>query len=405
MILKIAWRNVWRNKRRTLITAAAIFFAVLFSVVAESFNRGIFDGMIDNTVRFYSGYGQVLKKGYWEERTLDKSFELSDSLSQQLLSIDGVDQLVPRLESFALASYGKITKSSMLVGIDPSKENQLTGLSKRVVKGAYLKADDQAILISEGLANKFKLDIQDTLVLISQGYHGVNAAGKYPVKGIVSFGSPELNATMVFLPLATAQWFYGAEGLLSTLVLDIENKSTAERAVAELKKTLNADDYELKDWKQMMPEIIEMKALKESSNKIMLLVLYLIVSFGIFGVIVMMTKERQYEFAVLLSIGMQRRTLSMITWLETVLLGVCGALVGIVASYAMMYYILLNPIKVTGDMAVAYEKFGIEPILLTSVDLDIFANQAITVFVITSLIALYPLNKIWKMKPVDAMRS
>ncbi len=405
MILKIAWRNVWRNKRRTLITAAAIFFAVLFSVVAESFNRGIFDGMIDNTVRFYSGYGQVLKKGYWEERTLDKSFELSDSLSQQLLSIDGVDQLVPRLESFALASYGKITKSSMLVGIDPSKENQLTGLSKRVVKGTYLKADDQAILISEGLANKFKLDIQDTLVLISQGYHGVNAAGKYPVKGIVSFGSPELNATMVFLPLATAQWFYGAEGLLSTLVLDIENKSTAERAVAELQKTLNADDYELKDWKQMMPEIIEMKALKESSNKIMLLVLYLIVSFGIFGVIVMMTKERQYEFAVLLSIGMQRRTLSMITWLETVLLGVFGALIGIVASYAMMYYILLNPIKVTGDMAVAYEKFGIEPILLTSVDLDIFANQAITVFVITSLIALYPLNKIWKMKPVDAMRS
>jgi ABC-type lipoprotein release transport system permease subunit len=405
MILKIAWRNVWRNKRRTFITAAAIFFAVLFSVIAESFNRGIFDGMIDNTVRFYSGYGQVLKKGYWEERTLDKSFELNDSLRQQLLRIDGVDQLVPRLESFALASHGKITKSSLLVGIDPFKENQLTGLSKRIKKGTYLSADDQAILISEGLANKLKLDVQDTLVLISQGYHGVNAAGKYPVKGIVSFGSPELNATMIFMPLASAQWFYGAEGLLSTLVLDIENKSTAERALAELQTTLNADSYELKDWKQMMPEIIEMKALKESSNKIMLFVLYLIVSFGIFGVIVMMTKERQYEFAVLLSIGMQRRTLSVITWLETVLLGVCGALVGIVISYAMMYYISLNPIKVTGDMAVAYEKFGIEPLLLTSVDIDIFANQAIVVFIITSLIALYPLNKIWKMKPVDAMRS
>jgi ABC-type lipoprotein release transport system permease subunit len=291
------------------------------------------------------------------------------------------------------------------VGIDPFKENQLTGLSKRIKKGTYLSADDQAILISEGLANKLKLDVQDTLVLISQGYHGVNAAGKYPVKGIVSFGSPELNATMIFMPLASAQWFYGAEGLLSTLVLDIENKSTAERALAELQTTLNADSYELKDWKQMMPEIIEMKALKENSNKIMLFVLYLIVSFGIFGVIVMMTKERQYEFAVLLSIGMQRRTLSVITWLETVLLGVCGALVGIVISYAMMYYISLNPIKVTGDMAVAYEKFGIEPLLLTSVDIDIFANQAIVVFIITSLIALYPLNKIWKMKPVDAMRS
>jgi len=405
MIFKIAWRNIWRNKRRTGITAASIFFAVLFSVTADSFNRGIFDGMIDDTVSFYIGYVQVLKKDYWEERSLDKSLVLSKELEAKLKNTKGVNDVVPRLESFALASYGKITKSSMVVGIAPEKENTLTGLKKRVVKGAYLADGDQSVMISEGLAEKLKLGVNDTIVLISQGYHGVNAAGKYPVKGIVSFGSPELNSRLIYMPLATAQWFYGADGLITSAVLDIDSKEAATKAVKELGESLDLNDFEVKDWKSMMPELMELRDLKRSSGKIMDMILYLIVSFGIFGTILMMTKERQYEFGILVSIGMKRRTLAMTTWLETIFLGFLGAMIGIVISYALMYYIMLNPIVVTGEMAETYEKFGLDPVLGTSVAWDIFAKQAVLVFFITSFLALYPLFKIWRMKPVEAMRA
>lgn len=404
MILKIAWRNIWRNKRRTAITAASIFFAVLFSVAINSLNRGIFDNMIDNSVSFHSGFAQVVQKGYWEERSLDKAFQLTPELQQQLTSIKCVKAAVPRLESFALTSYGKITKTAAIIGIDPEKENQLTGLSKRVKQGSYLQADDQAVLLSEGLAQKLKLGINDTIVLISQGYQGVNAAGKYPVKGLVSFGSPELNAGMIYMPLATAQWFYGAEGLITAAVLDIDDKQAAEVAVAELRPQLK-EPFELKNWQEMMPELMDMKDMKESSNIITVLILYLIVAFGIFGTILMMTKEREYEFGVLLSIGMKRRQLALSTWIETLLLGFLGAFIGISISYALMYYLKVNPIEVTGDMATTYAKFGIEAKLPASTDWDLFYVQGIIVMLITTILALYPAFKIWGMNPVQAMRG
>jgi ABC-type antimicrobial peptide transport system permease subunit len=131
----------------------------------------------------------------------------------------------------------------------------------------------------------------------------------------------------------------------------------------------------------------------------------LIVSFGIFGVILMMTKERQHEFGVLLSIGMKRHQLALITWLETLFLGVLGVLIGIGVSYGLMYYLSVNPIVVTGDMAATYAKFGIEPLLPASVDADLFYKQALIVGVITTLMALYPCLSIWRMQPVDAMRT
>jgi ABC-type lipoprotein release transport system permease subunit len=406
MIFKIAWRNIWRNKRRTAITAASIFFAVLFSVTMGAINRGMFDKMIDDSVNFYTGYAQVTQKGYWEERFLEKSFELSPALEATLKASPGVKDVVPRLESYALAAYKKITKSALVVGIDPEKEAALTGLSERMVAGNYLNKGEAAVLIGEGLSQKLKLGVGDTIVLISQGYRGVNAAGKYLVKGIISFGAPDMSAKMIYMPLKTAQWFYGATELVTTVVLDVRDKYATELAVNNLRTVLDtANTYDVLGWQEMMPEIMEMKSMKESSNTIVVLILYLIISFGIFGVILMMTKERQREFGVLLSIGMKRSQLGIITWVETMFLGLIGAIIGIAVSYALMYYIFLNPIPITGDMAKAYADFGIEAKICVSIDSDIFYSQGIIVILITTLLALYPCLQIWKMKPIEAMRA
>jgi len=207
------------------------------------------------------------------------------------------------------------------------------------------------------------------------------------------------------MPLLATQDFYGADNRITSVVLDVEDKHKAELAVSNLNNTLSTENYEIKDWKAMMPEIISMKEMKESSNKIVMFILYFIVAFGIFGTILMMTKERQYEFGVLISIGMKRKILAFTIWLETMFLGVLGALFGIGISYAIMYYLCLNPIEVTGDMAAMYTKFGIEPLLPASVDIDIFVTQAFIVFLLTSFLALYPCLSIMRMKPVEAMRA
>ncbi|HEX6846436.1 MAG TPA: ABC transporter permease, partial [Chitinophagaceae bacterium] len=118
-LIKMAWKNLWRNKSRTLITIAAIFFAVILSVTASSLKSGIFDNLVKNVVSFYSGYIQVHKKGYQDEQLLDNSFPASAELETKILSQKNISAITPRLESFALASSENTTKGCMITGISP----------------------------------------------------------------------------------------------------------------------------------------------------------------------------------------------------------------------------------------------------------------------------------------------
>ncbi|MCB0629600.1 MAG: FtsX-like permease family protein [Saprospiraceae bacterium] len=405
MILKLAWRNIWRNRRRTLITMASILFAVLFASFMESLQKGAWNHMIKNVVNYYFGYAQIHQKGYWDEQTIDKAFTYSDTLSHLDSKVSAIQGVVPRLESFALASTGNQTTGVLVIGIDPERENAMTNLHNRITQGTYLEDNDKAVLIADGIAEHLQLKLGDTLVLISQGYHGINAAGKYPIKGFVHFGSPDLNKQMVYLPLKESQWFFGADGLITSLALKIDDPDEIRSAVHAVKSILPANEYEVMDWKELLPDLLQAKALDSAGNYIVYFILYMIIAFGILGTILMMTKEREYEFGVLVSIGMRRMKLGFTVWIEILIMGLLGALTGILASMPVIWYFHQNPIRFTGEYAKSLEQFGFEPIFPAEFNLAIFSMQAIIVFLITSLLALYPFLKLKKLQPVEAMRD
>jgi putative ABC transport system permease protein len=407
-IFKIAWRNIWRNKRRTFITAGSILFAVLLSVVMMSIQVGAWDKMVDNVVNFYFGYGQVHENGYWDEQTIDKSFSLTEELQALPGEVEHLEGLTPRLETFALGAYENLSYVVRLVGIAPEEEDALTDLSARLIDGSYFSAEDRTVIIAEGVASKFDLAVGDTLVLIGQGFRGVNAAGKYAISGIVKFGSPDLNKVMVYLPLKEAQIMHGAEGLVNSIALNIPDRADVPEVLSTLRMRLDTSTYEIMSWEEMMPELLEAREIDTAGNVIILFILYVIITFGIFGTILMMTKEREYEFGVLTSIGMQRGMLGMIVWIETVILGLVGALSGILVSLPIVIYFNKNPLDFTQmseDMASTYEDFGFEPVFPAAIDPGIFLNQTIIVIMITTILALYPLIKIWRLKPVQSMRA
>lgn len=155
--LKLAWRNIWRNRRRTVITVASIFFGVLLSTFMTSMQEGTYSKMIDNVVGFYSGYIQVQHPEYWENKTIDYTFAPNDSLDQALKNTPTITSFVPRLESFTLMSYGNNTKGAALIGINPGKEDQMTNLSHWVEKGLYLQPGDDGILLAVNLAKNLGL--------------------------------------------------------------------------------------------------------------------------------------------------------------------------------------------------------------------------------------------------------
>jgi ABC-type lipoprotein release transport system permease subunit len=408
MVLKLAWRNIWRNKRRTAITVGAVAFAVFMSSVLRSFQKGAWDKIVDSTVNLYFGFAQIHGEGYWDEQTLDNAIEYNDELKTLAKEVPEVKGVIPRIESFALASQANLTTGVLVIGIDPEKEDDMTGVKSRLIEGRYLEDDDEAAFVAEGVAEKLGLKLGDTLVLISQGYHGANAAAKFPIKGLFKFALPDLNKRLVYLPLKAAQNFYAAENMVTSVVLKIDNRDLVPEVLKDVNAKLDNEKYEVKDWQQMIPDLLEARKLDEGSAIIILGILYFIITFAIFGTVLMMTKEREYEFGVLTAIGMRRGKLFSVIWWETVFVGFIGSMVGILVSIPINYYYHVNPIDmaVMGEEAVAaYEKFGIDPVLPFAFEFSIFFNQALIIFVVTTILALYPLWKIKHLSPVEAMRQ
>ena len=404
MILKLIWRNLWRNSRRTLITMASIAFAVLFAVLMKSFQDGVFNNLIKNVVGYYSGYVQIHQKGYWDEKVLDNCFALEDILTNKLQQNSQINVIVPRLETFVLISKENTSKGCMLVGTDAVKENNLTQLKRKLIKGSYFNNKEDVVIIAEGLAKRINAKVNDTIVLFGQGFHGAMAAGKFKVKGIVHLASPAMNDAFVYLPLLAAQYYLNAENRLTSISLGIDNPENGNTIVNDL-KTKIGQKYEVMAWQEMMPEIANHIRADGFSFYVFSGILYLIIGFGLFGTLLMMTVERTHEFGMLIAIGMKKSKLKIILLGETLMITLLGVVLGMLLSLPSVFYLQEKPIRFSGEIAKAYEQFGFEAIFPAEFNLAIFFNQSLIILCMALLIGLYPLWFVNSLNPVNAMKK
>lgn len=402
-LISLAWKNLWRNKSRTAITMAAVFFAVILSVFTSSLKDGIFDNLVKNVVSFYTGYIQVHKNGYWDEQVLDNSMDFNEKVNFQLLNIENVSGAAPRLETFGLIATDKNTKGCMVVGIDPEKEHLVTSLKDKIIKGSYLETDDKEVLLSAGLADRIKAEINDTVYLIGQGYHGATAAGRFILKGMVKFGSPELNNQIMYLSLPAAAELFSAEGLATSAVISMKNPKLLQKTVNAIEQKLG-NGYEAMSWEVMLPDVKQHIESDSKSMKYIQGILYMLVSFGIFGTLLMMMVERKYELGMLVAIGMKKSKLSLIIIIESILTVLGGCLLGLMTSIPIIYYFNKEPLVMGGEIAAIYEKFGFEAVFPTSTSPYNFYYQGITVVIIGLLLSLYPVYKIFTIDPATSMK-
>ncbi|MDX1586912.1 MAG: FtsX-like permease family protein [Balneolaceae bacterium] len=406
LIFKLAWRNIWRNKRRTIITTLSIIVAVFLSAITRSTQEGQYDNMLDNTVGSFSGYIQVHQDGYQDNPTLDNSFQMSDSLLKSIASQPAVSAVVPRIDSYALAATEAQSRPVMIMGIDIEAEQQLSKPVENLETGRYFETNnEQAAIIGSDLLIRLNARIGDSLVVIGQGYHGMNATGLYRIKGTVRYPNPEMNKSLVYLPLETAQYLFSAEKRLTSLALNINDPDDLNRTVEALKENLSGKNYEVLGWPELMPELKQAIQVDRGSGVIIILILYMIVGFGVLGTVLMMIAERYYEFGVMLSVGTPRTTIAKILSLEVVILSLMGTILGILLSIPVAWYFNVHPIDLSGAMASAAEQYNMSPMLQFSVAPDIFTNQALIVFIITLIFSVYPILKASQLNPVKAMKS
>ena len=212
-----------------------------------------------------------------------------------------------------------------------------------------------------------------------------------------------MNNGMVYMPLQTAQEFFGAYNRVTALAVMAQDAKGIHEVAQRLSSQL-PDDYKVYGWQELMPELIQAIEADRGSGQIILMVLYMVVGFGILGTVLMMTAERKFEFGVLLSIGTSRFVIGLTLILEMATITILGTISGIIASLPFIYYFNINPMEFTGQAAAAIEEYGMEPFIRFSTDPSIIINQAMIVLVITLLISIYPLIHTKRINPVEAMR-
>lgn len=402
---KIAWRNIWRNKRRTIITLASLYFAIVTALFMRSMQLGTYDIMIEGAVEMYSGFIQIQQKDYWEDKTINDLLEYNDTLVNKVKNIEHVDEVIPRLESFALASSGLQTKGVLFQGVDPVKEDKMTSLKNRLIKGEYLKEGDRGVLVSQKLASYLKLSLEDTVVMISQGYHGVSAADKFPIRGIVKIPNPELDSRLIIGELGNVQYFYSAYGMLTSLVVNIDSRENVSKVQSDINKIIDKDNLRVLNWTEMNKALKQQIDSDNISGVIMLGILYIVIFFGLFGTIVMMTTERLKEFAVMISIGMQKSKLAILIFIETMIIGIVGLIAGIITSFPFFIYYYDNPIRLSGETGEMYEMYGLEPLMGFSLDPAIFINQFLLVGIALIIVLIYPTVKIFRLNVINSLRG
>ena len=403
-MVKLAWRNIWRNKRRTLITTASIFFGVVLSAFMSSMQEGTYGQYIKTIVNFYTGYIQIHKIGFWDDKVINNTLEYNAAFEAKIKQASDITLTTTRLETFALGSSEEITKVVMVMGIDPLKENIITRLSAKISSGSYLDEHDKGVVIGSALAKYMKLNANDTLVLLGQGYHGVSAAGKYVVRGIIKQPSPELDRTVVYMDIAQCQELFSAQDRLTSVVIMVSDNEYVASCKKKLISTLGPD-YEVMDWKEMNKVLLSQIDGDRAAGVIIKGVLYMIIAFGILGTIMMMIAERRKEFGVIMAIGMQKYKLSAILVLETIFVGLVGVIAGIVASIPLTYYFMLYPIPITGRAAETLSQMGFDPVMNFSMTPPVYYNQAITIFIFTLIIGLYPIWNIIHLKIIKALHG
>ena len=402
MILKLAWKNIWRNRRRTFITISAIGFAVMSAVMMRSVNAGMEEQMVESIVKNNMGYVQIHLDGFWDEQSLDNGFYSDEIDVDKIAALENVKAVDKKLEAGTLSSVGNFTRGTFIMSYDQTQAIP-EKITRNITEGTFPETGANEILLGEELADYLDAEIGDTIIFFGQGYHGSTAAGLYTLSGKIDMHMPELNRIIAYMCMDDLQEYLSAPELVTALVIDIEDPSNLKRTVKDIKKIVGPD-YEVMPWQEMNPELEQLMTTSQSKGWIMNFILYMIITFVMFGTILMATQERKFELGVLLAIGMRKSKSMLMVVYENIFISALGVIVGVLLASPVAYYFHYNPVVLKGEQAEMMEDYGFEPIMPFSIDPMIAVNHASIVLIISIILILYPLLVIRKMKPIEAMK-
>jgi ABC-type lipoprotein release transport system permease subunit len=402
----MAWRNLWRHRRRTWLTVGAMVFCNALLIFLISLQLGSYDMMINNTLAAFSGHLQVQHTGYQEEHKMRQSLPAVTALAEQVRRTLGVDAVAARGGAFALASSEQRSIGIQVMGVQPGREPRVSNLPGLLREGRYL-ADGEAaeIVVGAILARNLRVGVGDELTFIGSGRDGSLAAGVVTVVGIIESGLSEIDRSVTQVPLGYFQQAFSMGDHGHAVVVRLPALEAVDSAVAAVRATLDGvDGAAVLDWDQLQPGLRQAITADMSSAWFMYGVLILLVALSVLNTQLMSVLERTREFGVMLALGTSPGRLARLVAAETALMSALGLGLGMVAGGVISVYLSHAGFTYPG-MEQMMERFALPDRMYPEVSVLSMLWGPLVVFLGALLATIYPATRLFALEPVAAMRA
>ena len=415
MLLRLAWRNLWRHRKRTLITLSSIAIGFGLAVLSIGIGDGSHNSLIRNAIKLGEGHLTIQPRGYIEAPANHKYLADGLALSKTLETLNLAGSIEPRISLQVLASTAYNSVGAALEGISSASDPRVDMLKPQLLKGVWLKPGDaRGVVIGAGMASKLKAKIGSKVVLMAGKKGGDSQAQLGRVRGIFKSQVPEMDDYLILSDIQLARHFLQGEGAeikkqpITRFAIFLDDPDTLYEWKDKVKSAVESDQVIAMDWQEMMPQLVQFIIIDDAGNYVFLLLILIMVIFGVLNTVLMSVLERTREFGLLRALGLSRRNLLTLVFCESFLMGLLAIVVGWIVGGGIHFWFSQHGIDFTAMMGeggnVMMGTF-MDPIVYTELSWDRVIQLTTIIFSATLASGVYPAIKAARVTPVEALRT
>lgn len=404
MFFQLGWRNIWRNRRRTLVILTAVIIGVWSMIFLGALMRGMADQFVSNGIKTLTGHIQVHHPGYRDDPVVENSMTKPSDVEVALTKLlPHGSQWAPRVRVDAVVSNARHSTGVTMAGIDPPREAAISFIGGAITEGRYLNSDDHyGIVVGQALADKFETKLNRKLVLMSQDTEGEIASRAFRIIGIYRAEIEATEKQFVFVTMSTAQEMLKLQDGISEVAILLPVYEAADQVAGALRTELSTAEYEVNTWQEILPMVTAILKIYDFFIYIWFLVVFIAMGFGIVNTTLMAVFERIREFGLLKALGMKPRWIIQEVIIESIYLLILGMIIGNAAGFLSVLALSVNGIDLS-SFAAGTEYWGMSRVIYPAILGQDVIVANLVVFILGLAVSLYPAVKAARFTPIEAL--
>jgi putative ABC transport system permease protein len=399
---KIAVRNIFRQKRRTILTVLTMLGGFTLASISIAWSDGTYNNIIDLFTRNRLGHIQVHRAGYLDRPSLYKTIDNYQAVGERIQHVEGVESWAPRVYSPGLGSVGDKSAGVQITGIDPQREDRTTRFMKKIVEGKTLSPTPQhESVVGKGLARILKAGVGDTVVVVSQGADGSIANDLYAVVGIAESGDEANDQSAFYLHIRDAQDLLVLDDRAHEIVIIADHLKDVPHIASEITSALADSTLAVAPWQEFAHSFYTAMKADQQGSWIMIFVIVLLVGVGVLNTVLMAVMERRREYGLLRAVGTRPGQIVRLVLAETAVMAILSIVVGIAISLLANYLLSIKGINIPTPMTYGGVEFKT---MKTELNARSYYIPMITVFLTAVFVSIFPSLRAAHVAPARVMR-